>query len=150
MDDFANRHREILFPIPSAPSGSIVCNSLFPDSLFAVSSHVPFLAVSARLNPDLHATLEQIIAKALEKDRDLRYQHAGDIRSDLRRLKREQESGQISVPGPMPGGVPSTKNLGRSLFRCLRLYWPLPPLSSFDPVGQCADRKRHSRARGFR
>jgi eukaryotic-like serine/threonine-protein kinase len=45
-----------------------------------------------RVNPDLPAKLEQIINKALEKDRELRYQHAGDIRADLKRLKRETES----------------------------------------------------------
>jgi serine/threonine protein kinase len=45
-----------------------------------------------RLNPDMPDRLEEIIDKALEKDRDLRYQHASDIRSDLKRLKRETES----------------------------------------------------------
>jgi eukaryotic-like serine/threonine-protein kinase len=47
----------------------------------------------ARLNPDLPAKLEEIMNKALEKDRDLRYQHASDVRADLKRLKRETESG---------------------------------------------------------
>ena len=43
----------------------------------------------ARLNPDLPLKLEEIINKALEKDRNLRYQHASEIRSDLQRLKRD-------------------------------------------------------------
>ena len=51
-----------------------------------------------RLNPDLPAKLEEIINKALEKDRDLRYQHASDIRTDVKRLKRETESSRSAVP----------------------------------------------------
>jgi eukaryotic-like serine/threonine-protein kinase len=51
-----------------------------------------------RLNPELPAELERIINKALEKDRDLRYQHASEMRADLRRLKRETDSGRIAVP----------------------------------------------------
>ena len=47
-----------------------------------------------RLNPDLPAELERIINKALEKDRNLRYQHASDIRTDLQRLKRDTDSGR--------------------------------------------------------
>jgi serine/threonine protein kinase/tetratricopeptide (TPR) repeat protein len=48
-----------------------------------------------RLNPDTPPKLEDIISKCLEKDRNLRYQHAADIRTDLQRLKRDTESARI-------------------------------------------------------
>jgi serine/threonine protein kinase/TolB-like protein/Tfp pilus assembly protein PilF len=50
-----------------------------------------------RLNPDLPPKLEDIINRALEKDRQLRYQHASDVRSELLRLKRDTDSGRGTV-----------------------------------------------------
>src|SRR6202161_209224 len=52
---------------------------------------------AVRLNPDLPTELERILNKALEKDRNLRYQHAADIRTDLQRLKRDTESGRVAI-----------------------------------------------------
>ena len=58
---------------------------------------------AVRLNPDVPAKLEDIIDKALEKDRSLRYQHASEMRSDLQRLKRDTETGRTVVPATVGG-----------------------------------------------
>ena len=50
-----------------------------------------------RINPDTPAKVEEIVSKCLEKDRNLRFQHASEIRADLQRLKRDTESGKTAV-----------------------------------------------------
>jgi Tol biopolymer transport system component/predicted Ser/Thr protein kinase len=51
----------------------------------------------ARVNPEVSPELERIIKKAMEKDRDLRYQSAADMQSDLKRLRRDTDSGRLSA-----------------------------------------------------
>src|SRR4029077_2535493 len=61
----------------------------------AILNRAPVAPV--RLNPDLPAELERIINRALEKDRELRYQHASDMRAELQRLKRDTDSSRRVV-----------------------------------------------------
>jgi len=90
----------------------------------AILNRVPVAPV--RLNPDVPAELERIINRALEKDRNLRYQNASDMRAELCRLKRDMDSSQNSVivaaddetqalHGIAPSGTSSAKNRVASL-----------------------------------
>src|SRR5216117_3574446 len=63
-----------------------------------------------RLNPDLPPKLEDVINRALEKDRELRYQHASEMRSELLRLKRDTETGRVTVASS--GAVPIAQESG--------------------------------------
>jgi len=63
-----------------------------------------------RLNPDLPAKFEDIINKAIEKDRNLRYQHAADIRADLQRLRRDTGSGHAAAASS--GSVAAAQDTG--------------------------------------
>ncbi len=57
------------------------------------------------IDPDLPAELDRIIGKCLEKDRDLRYQHASEIRADLKRLKRDKGSGRSEATDAVGAGL---------------------------------------------
>jgi eukaryotic-like serine/threonine-protein kinase len=69
----------------------------------AILHKIPVSAV--RINPELPDEFERIIAKAIEKDREVRYQHAADLRADLKRLKRDTDSGQTGTRGVALGEI---------------------------------------------
>jgi len=62
-----------------------------------------------RLNPNLSTEMERVVLKSLEKDRNLRYQHASDLRTDLRRLKRDTDSAQLAKGGQSTAAIPIAK-----------------------------------------
>ena len=95
-----------------------------------------------RLNPDLPAELERIINKSLEKDRNLRYQHAADMRADLQRLKRDTDTGRAVAASsgsvaavqepPVSSSVCPRLRLGRDHRRQpVRFHHPLAMYSRF-------------------
>jgi hypothetical protein len=87
-----------------------------------ILNHIP---VSARkLNPEVPSKLEEILNKALEKDREVRYQTASEIRSDLKCLNRENNSGQVNAAST------AAKTAGRS-----RRIWVIAGLILFLILG---------------
>jgi eukaryotic-like serine/threonine-protein kinase len=70
----------------------------------SILNRTPLAAI--RLNPDLPPKLEDVINRALEKDRNLRYQHASDMKSELQRLKRDTDTGRVSAASSGPVAAP--------------------------------------------
>ena len=69
---------------------------------------------AAELNPAVPARLQEIISKALEKDRELRYQHASEILSDLKRLNRDLASGKTALPARSAPAASSSESAAAS------------------------------------
>lgn len=76
----------------------------------SILNQVP--ARPGKVNPTLPAELEAILSKALEKDRDTRYQTASDLRADLKRLKRDTDSGRTQAADDRKAGAPARRRLG--------------------------------------
>jgi len=102
----------------------------------AILNRVP--APPVRLNPECSAELERIIHKALEKDRELRYQSAAELRADLKRLKRDTESGRSIARGVGPSEERQPLEGARRLSLGKRSGWVIPAVSGLAVVALLA------------
>jgi eukaryotic-like serine/threonine-protein kinase len=102
-------------------SSALICEAIVNRALVA----------PVRLNPDLPVELERIINKALEKDRELRYQVASEMRADLKRLKRETETGGVAAAssGTVAVAQESGSQVTREPMRASSAAVPIPASS---------------------
>ena len=109
----------------------------------AILNRTPVSAV--RLNPEVPPRLEEIINRALEKDREVRHQSAADLRADLQRLKRDTDSGRSAVAAAAPDVGPHRRPwptvlwagglaLAAVLVLALSLYWLLGRGREIDSI----------------
>ena len=100
----------------SGESSAVVCEAMMNRE------PVPVL----RLNRDVPPRLEDIITKAMEKDRELRYQNAADMRTDLQRVKRDSSSGRTNLAGPVletgSGLAPKTPESSSAVTTSRKIY----------------------------
>ena len=111
-------------------SSAVICE--------AIMNRAPVPAV--RLNHQVPARLEDIINKALEKDSNLRYQHASEMRSDLQRLKRDTDSGRMALPISQVGDSASAASVAassglRSAIAQSSASVALPPGRAYTKIG---------------
>jgi serine/threonine protein kinase len=113
-------------------SSAVICE--------AIMNRAPVPVV--RLNHEVPAKLEDIINKALEKDVNLRYQHASEMRSDLQRLKRDTDSGRMPLPlssvGDSASAAAASSNSGQRSVAAENQSSGQPASASKLPYGKIA------------
>ena len=99
-----------------------------------------------QLNPQLPPRLEDVVTKCLEKDRDLRYQHASEVRTDLQRLKRDSESARLTLTQPIV--QPKRWSRWRVLTACVRDRGHRPAPGDRSTVERLRHRLAHNAVAG--